>query len=140
MRSLHKDTIFTTLRYLLAPKAALGERIVVSKLALRGIYRIDVLLGMVMQINLVLKGMIWLIKLLRLYRLMCSTVPIICNSTEESDETFELKLAKLAGVLHILGKMRCRKPGNPFHIYFLGSNTFLDLGSVDNLVFSWASA
>lgn len=38
MKSLHKVTIFTTLRYLLVPKVAPHERILVTKLGLTGIY------------------------------------------------------------------------------------------------------
>ncbi|CAL5430344.1 unnamed protein product [Camellia sinensis] len=39
MKSLHKVTIFTTFRYLLVPRVAPHERIVVSKLGLKGAYR-----------------------------------------------------------------------------------------------------
>ncbi|KAL6970085.1 Potassium transporter [Sarracenia purpurea var. burkii] len=38
MKSLHKVTIFTTLRYLLVPKVAPHERVVVNKLGLEGVY------------------------------------------------------------------------------------------------------
>lgn len=38
IRSLHNVTIFTTLRYLLVPKVAPGERIVVNRLGLKGVY------------------------------------------------------------------------------------------------------
>ncbi|XP_044493809.1 probable potassium transporter 17 isoform X2 [Mangifera indica] len=38
IRSLHNVTIFTTLRYLLVPKVAPGQRIVVNRLGLKGVY------------------------------------------------------------------------------------------------------
>ncbi|KAI7993275.1 putative potassium transporter 17 [Camellia lanceoleosa] len=45
MKSLHKVTIFTTFQYLLVPRVVPHERIVVSKLGLKGVYRCVVQYG-----------------------------------------------------------------------------------------------
>lgn len=103
MRSLHKVTVFTTLRYLLVPKVAPGERIVVSKLGLGGVYRCVIRYGYADKLSLEEDDLVnQVIQSLRHHMLHCSNH----NSTEESDEISELEEAMLAGVVHIRGKTR----------------------------------
>lgn len=45
MKSLHNVTIFTTLRYLLVPKVAPHERIIITKSEIKGIYRCTIQYG-----------------------------------------------------------------------------------------------
>ncbi|GLT58414.1 hypothetical protein SLA2020_313070 [Shorea laevis] len=52
MRSLHKVTIFTTLRYLLVPKVDPDERIIVNKLGLEGVYQCRIQYGYADSLNL----------------------------------------------------------------------------------------
>ncbi|XP_055800448.1 probable potassium transporter 17 [Solanum dulcamara] len=101
MRSLHKVTVFTTLRYLLVPKVAPGERIVVSKLGLRGVYRCVIRYGYAVKFSLEGDDLVnQVIQCLRAHVLHCS------NSLEVDDEVSELEEAKLAGVVHIRRKTR----------------------------------
>ncbi|XP_025886352.2 probable potassium transporter 17 isoform X2 [Solanum lycopersicum] len=101
MRSLHKVTVFTTLRYLLVPKVAPGERIVVSKLGLRGVYRCVIRYGYADKLSLEGDDLVnQVIQSLRSHVLHCS------NSLEVDTEVSELDEAKLAGVVHIRGKTR----------------------------------
>ncbi|KAJ6910896.1 potassium transporter 17 isoform X2 [Populus alba x Populus x berolinensis] len=80
MKSLHKVTIFTTLRYLLVPKVAAHERIVVNKLGLEGIY-----------------GCVYLQN--------CSSC-LTSEHHEVQEEISAFEEAKRAGVVHIRGKTR----------------------------------
>ncbi|KAG5608545.1 hypothetical protein H5410_019826 [Solanum commersonii] len=101
MKSLHKVTVFTTLRYLLVPKVAPGERFVVSKLGLRGVYRCVIRYGYADKLSLEGDDLVnQVIQSLRAHVLHCS------NSLEVDDEVSELEEAKLAGVVHIRGKTR----------------------------------
>ncbi|XP_009617722.1 probable potassium transporter 17 isoform X2 [Nicotiana tomentosiformis] len=103
MRSLHKVTVFTTLRYFLVPKVAPGERIVVSKLGLKGVYRCVIRYGYADKLSLEGDDLVnQVVESLRAHLLQCSNH----NSTEEEDEIPELEEAKLAGVVHIRGKTR----------------------------------
>ncbi|KAL3338709.1 hypothetical protein AABB24_027700, partial [Solanum stoloniferum] len=101
MRSLHKVTVFTTLHYLLVPKVAPDERIVVSKLGLTGVYRCVIRYGYADKLSLEGDDLVnQVIQSLRAHVLHCS------NSLEVDNEVSELEEAKLAGVVHIRGKTR----------------------------------
>ncbi|XVE74581.1 hypothetical protein DITRI_Ditri12bG0028800 [Diplodiscus trichospermus] len=115
MRSLHKVTIFTTLRYLLVPKVAQQERIVVKKLGLKGVYACVIQYGYADSLNL--EGDDFVSQVMDSLKLLiesCSScLPSAASQVEE--EISELSEAKMAGVIHVRGKVR-------FHI---GKNTSL---------------
>ncbi|KAE8667268.1 putative potassium transporter 4 [Hibiscus syriacus] len=114
-RSLHKVTIFTTLRYLLVPKVAPQERIVVKKLGLRGVYACVIQYGYADSVNLGGDDFV--------SRVMDSLRVHIENSsgclpsvlTQGREEISELREVEIAGVIHVRGKAR-------FHV---GKNTSL---------------
>ncbi|XP_057544360.1 probable potassium transporter 17 isoform X2 [Amaranthus tricolor] len=106
MKSLHKVTIFTTLRYLLVPKVAPHERILISKLGLKGIYGCVIQYGyadslhleggnFVNQVNTYLKDYIT-----HYSGHLPSDVMVI------HEELSNLQEAKNLGVVHVRGKTR----------------------------------
>lgn len=102
MKSLHKITIFTTLRYLLVPKVAPNERIVVKKLGLKGVYGCLIQYGYADSLNI--DGddsATQVIDSLRAYLQNNSN----CLQGEEEGVS-ELEEARMAGVVHIRGKTR----------------------------------
>lgn len=111
MRSLHKVTIFTTLRYLLVPKVALHERIVVKKLGLRGVYACVIQYGYADSLNLGGDNFVsQVLDSLQEHIENGSSLPSDHTSVQEISELSE---AKTAGIIHVRGKAR-------FHI---GKNT-----------------
>lgn len=106
MKSLHKVTIFTTLRYLLVPKVAPHERILISKLGLKGIYGCVIQYGyadslhleggnFVNQVNTYLKDYI---------THYSGHLPSDVMAIHE--ELSNLQEAKNVGVVHVRGKTR----------------------------------
>ncbi|KAF8389651.1 hypothetical protein HHK36_024170 [Tetracentron sinense] len=105
MRSLHKVTVFTTLRYLLVPKVAKHERIVIHKLGLEGVYGCVIKYGYADSLNLEGDNFVSQVtdSLRALLQKSSSRLPIPMSMEEEM---LELEQAKLAGVVHIRGKTR----------------------------------
>eukprot|EP00258_Populus_trichocarpa_P049650 XP_024465669.1 probable potassium transporter 17 isoform X4 [Populus trichocarpa] len=106
MKSLHRVTIFTTLRYLLVPKVAAHERIVVNKLGLEGVYGCVIQYGYADSLNL--EGDDFLSQVsdsLQLCIQNCSG-GVTSDHEEVQEEISTFEEAKLAGVVHIRGKTR----------------------------------
>ncbi|XP_043715475.1 probable potassium transporter 17 [Telopea speciosissima] len=102
-RSLHRVTIFTTLRYSLVPKVAQHEKITVKKLGLQGLYQCTIHYGYADSINL--EGYDFIDQITDSLRYhSSSSLPSGPLSIEE--ETQELERAKQAGVAHIRGKTK----------------------------------
>ncbi|KAI7994681.1 putative potassium transporter 17 [Camellia lanceoleosa] len=112
-RALHKEHeissqgyYFHYLRYLLVPRVAPHERIVVSKLGLKGYT--DVWFNMVMLILLILKKTIFVsqvIDRLRAHILNGSDYATSVTS-ELEEEMSDMEEAKLTGAVHVRGKTR----------------------------------
>ncbi|KAL9454069.1 hypothetical protein AB3S75_009634 [Citrus x aurantiifolia] len=106
MRSLHKVTIFTTLRYLLVPKVAPEERIIVRKLGLKGVYGCVIQYGYADTLNL--EGNDFVNQVTDCLRehiekyLDCLT----SNPADIQEEISALEEAKLSDVIHVRGKTR----------------------------------
>ncbi|KAJ6903289.1 hypothetical protein NC651_020711 [Populus alba x Populus x berolinensis] len=106
MKSLHKVTIFTTLRYLLVPKVAAHERIVVNKLGLEGIYGCVIQYGYADSLNLQGDDIVSQVTdSLQVYLQNCSSC-LTSEHHEVQEEISAFEEAKLAGVVHIRGKTR----------------------------------
>ncbi|GLT90615.1 hypothetical protein SLE2022_085380 [Rubroshorea leprosula] len=106
MRSLHKVTIFTTLRYLLVPKVDPHERIIVSKLELEGIYRCLIQYGYADSLNL--GGDDFVSQVTQSLQAHAEN-GLGCLPSEPLQalpEISELGEAKMAGMVHIRGKTR----------------------------------
>ncbi|KAJ6981893.1 hypothetical protein NC653_025095 [Populus alba x Populus x berolinensis] len=106
MKSLHTVTIFTTLRYLLVPKVAAHERIVLNKLGLEGVYGCVIQYGYADSLNL--EGDDFLSQVtdsLQLCIQNCSGC-VTSDHEEVQKEISAFEEAKLAGVVHIRGKTR----------------------------------
>lgn len=106
VKSLHKVTIFTTLSYLLVPKVAPHERIVVKKLGIRGLYGCVIQYGYADSLNIE-RGDDFVSQVLHSLEVQ------INNSSDEitsisylDEEISDLQEAKLAGVVHVRGKTR----------------------------------
>ncbi|MBA0580897.1 hypothetical protein Gorai_023097, partial [Gossypium raimondii] len=105
MRSLHKVTIFTTLRYLLVPKVSPHERIVVKKLGLRGVYACVIQYGYADSLNLEGDNFVsQVLDSLQEHIENCSSLP--SDHMPVQEEISELCEAKTAGVIHVRGKAR----------------------------------
>ncbi|KAJ4849260.1 putative potassium transporter 17 [Turnera subulata] len=102
MKSLHKVTIFTTLRYLLVPKVAPHERIVVNKLGLKGVYGCVIQYGYADSLNL--EGEDFVNQVTDCLRGHIQSYS--GNPQEAQEEISSFEEAKLAGVVHIRGKTR----------------------------------
>lgn len=108
MRSLHKVTVFTTLRYLLVPKVAAHERVVVRKLGLKGVYGCVIQYGYADSLSLEGDLVAQVTNSLRTHILYNSaennltSVPI----EEDNEEIRDLEEARDAGVVHVRGKTR----------------------------------
>lgn len=106
MRSLHKVTIFTTLRYLLVPKVGPEERIIVRKLGLKGVYGCVIQYGYADTLNL--EGNDFVNQVTDCLRehiekyLDC----LPSNSIDIQEEISALEEAKLSDVIHVRGKTR----------------------------------
>ncbi|KAJ8760591.1 hypothetical protein K2173_015258 [Erythroxylum novogranatense] len=103
MKSLHKVTIFTTLRYLLVPKVAPHERILIKKLGIKGVYGCVIQYGYADSLNL--EGADFVNQVTNSLRLHIQNSSVN-NSEEIEEEIFAFEEAKLAGVIHIRGKTR----------------------------------
>ncbi|XP_061367058.1 probable potassium transporter 17 [Gastrolobium bilobum] len=106
MKSLHKVTIFTTLRYLLVPKVASHERIVIRKSNLKGVYLCVIQYGYADTLDLAGDDFVGqVISSLALHVQNCS-----CNLSSDSqvigEEISSLEEARCSGVVHVRGKTR----------------------------------
>lgn len=106
MKSLHKVTIFTTLRYFLVPKVATHERIVINKLGLKGIYGCVIQYGYADFLNL--KGDDFVSEVTNSLRehIQNCRISLPSDPQEVHEEISAFEEAKLAGVVHIRGKTR----------------------------------
>ncbi|CAL5354518.1 unnamed protein product [Camellia sinensis] len=106
MKSLHKVTIFTTFRCLLVPRVAPHERIVVSKLGLKGVYRCVVQYGYANSLDLEGDGFVsQVIDRLRAHIQNGSDYATSVTS-ELEEEMSDMEEAKLSGAVHVQGKTR----------------------------------
>jgi KUP system potassium uptake protein len=108
MKSLHKVTIFTTLRYSLVPKVAPHERIVIKKLGLKGVYGCVVHYGYADSLNLDGDDFVGQVTAsLRVHIQNCSDgLPSSPVDLEIQEEISYLEQAKEAGVAYVRGKTR----------------------------------
>ncbi|PON79234.1 Potassium transporter [Parasponia andersonii] len=106
MKSLHKVTIFTTLRYLLVPKVAPHESIVVNKLGNRGVYGCVIQYGYADPLNL--EGDDFVRRVISsLQALIQNNSGCLPSDTSDIQEQIsDLEEAWSAGVVHVRGKTR----------------------------------
>ncbi|CAL2232703.1 unnamed protein product [Prunus armeniaca] len=106
MKSLHQVTMFTTLRYLLVPKVAPHERIVVKKLGLKGVYGCVIQYGYADPLNLEGDDFVSQVtNSLQAHIQNCSG-RLPSNPSEIQEEISYLEEARSAGVVHVRGKTR----------------------------------
>ena len=106
MKSLHKVTIFTTLRYLLVPKVAPHERIVVNKLGYRGIYGCVIQYGYADPLNLEGDDFVRQVISSLQAHIQNNSGCLSSDTSEIHEQTFDLEEARNAGVVHVRGKTR----------------------------------
>ncbi|KAK4743034.1 hypothetical protein SAY87_001035 [Trapa incisa] len=107
MRSLHRVTIFTTLRYLMVPKVALHERIVVRKLGLDGIYACVIQYGYADSLNLEGNELVSQVtRCLQDHIASPSEFEPPSDPQELELEVSIIEQAKCQGVVHVRGKTR----------------------------------
>ncbi|CAJ2677751.1 unnamed protein product [Trifolium pratense] len=106
MKSLHKVTVFTTLRYLLVPKVAPHERIVIRKSNLKGVYCCVIQYGYADTLNI--EGDDFLDQVIKSLKMHIQNCPDNLSSDSQSieEEVASLEEARLAGVVHVRGKTR----------------------------------
>lgn len=106
MRSLHKVTIFTTLRYLLVPKVAPHERIVIKKSNLKGLYCCVIQYGYADALNI--EGDDFVGQVINSLTMHIQNFPNNCSSDSQEikDEISRLEEARFAGIVHVRGKTR----------------------------------
>lgn len=104
MRSLHKVTIFTTLRYLLVPKVSPHERILVRKLGLKGVYGCVINYGYADSLNL--EGDDLVTQVTNCLKEHVQNFSGPSDPMEIQEEITYLEEAKQSGVVHIRGKTR----------------------------------
>ncbi|XP_077236228.1 putative potassium transporter 17 [Tasmannia lanceolata] len=102
MHSLHKVTVFTTLRYLLVAKVTSKERIVVKRLGLTGVYGCTIQYGYADSLDL--EGDDFVSQVADSLRAHIQKGTDGLSSIEE--DILELEKAKLEGVVHVQGKTR----------------------------------
>ncbi|XP_057486166.1 LOW QUALITY PROTEIN: probable potassium transporter 17 [Actinidia eriantha] len=112
MKSLHKVTVFTTLEYLLVPKVAPHERIVVNKLGLKGVYGCVLQYGYADSLNLLGDDFVSQVTDSLRAHIENSSGLVPSVPLEVEEEISDMEEAKVAGVVHIRGKTR----------FFIGKN------------------
>ncbi|KAL3731241.1 hypothetical protein ACJRO7_028161 [Eucalyptus globulus] len=99
MRSLHKVTVFTTLRYLLVPKVAPHERIVVNKVGPKGVYGCVIQYGYADSHNHEGDDLVTQVTNVPIAHLqICSSFSLPGSPEEVHQEVAYIEEAKLAGV------------------------------------------
>ncbi|KAM5566574.1 putative potassium transporter 17 [Rosa sericea] len=106
MKSLHQVTMFTTLRYLLVPKVAPHERIVISKLGLKGVYGCVIQYGYADPLNLEGEEFVSQVTNSLLAHIQDSSGCLPSDPAEIQQEMSNLEEAMSAGIVHIRGKTR----------------------------------
>lgn len=106
MKSLHKVTIFTTLRYLLVSKVAPHERIIIKKLGLKGVYGCVIQYGYADSLNLEGDDFVSQVTNSLHMHLQGCLDGLTYDPVEIQEEIFDLEQAKQAGVVHVRGKTR----------------------------------
>ncbi|WVZ26385.1 hypothetical protein V8G54_004929 [Vigna mungo] len=107
MKSLHKVTVFTTLRYLLVPKVAPQDRIVIKKSNLKGVYCCMIQYGYADALNLEGDHFVdQVISSLGKHIQKHQSPENLSDSEETDEETSNLEEARLSGVVHVRGKTR----------------------------------
>ncbi|KAJ7942767.1 Potassium transporter [Quillaja saponaria] len=106
MKSFHKVTVFTTLRYLLIPKVAPHERIFVKRMGLKGIYGCVIQFGYADSLDLEGDDFEGQITKTLLVHVKNSSCCLPSDSEEIAEEISNLEDASSAGVVHIRGKTR----------------------------------
>lgn len=106
MKSLHKVTIFTTLRYLLVPKVAPHERIVIKKSNLKGVYCCVIQYGYADALNI--EGDDFVDQVINSLKIHIQNCPDNLSSDSQviAEEVSSLEEARHAGVVHVRGKTR----------------------------------
>ncbi|GAV89156.1 K_trans domain-containing protein [Cephalotus follicularis] len=106
MRSLHKVTIFTTLRYLLVPKVDPHKRIVVKSMGLKGVYGCVIQYGYADSLNF--EGDDFVNQVTYSLGLHIQKYPgnLPSDPLQVGEEISNFEEAKLAGVVHVRGKTR----------------------------------
>ncbi|KAK7359535.1 hypothetical protein VNO77_01496 [Canavalia gladiata] len=105
MKSLHKVTIFTTLQYLLVPKVAPHERIVIKKSNLKGVYCCVIRYGYADALNL--EGDHFVDQVINSLTLHIQNFQDdVSSDSQEVEEISSLEEARHAGVVHVRGKTR----------------------------------
>lgn len=106
MKSFPKVTIFTTLRYLLVPKVASPDRIVVNKLGLKGMYRCVIQYGYADPLNFEGDDFVrQVIETLQAH-IMNGSSSLPSDPLKIDEQVSELEEARNAGVAHVRGKAR----------------------------------
>lgn len=105
MKSLHKVTVFTTLRYLLVPKVAPHERVIIKKLSLKGVYGCVIRYGYADSLSLEGDFVNQVTESLRAL-IHYGTENATVVPLQEEEEIREMEEARSAGVVHIRGKTR----------------------------------
>ncbi|XP_047155907.1 probable potassium transporter 17 isoform X2 [Vigna umbellata] len=107
MKSLHKVTVFTTLRYLLVPKVAPQDRIVIKKSNLKGVYCCMIQYGYADALNLEGDHFVdQVISSLAKHIQKHQSPENLSDSEETEEEASNLEEARVAGVVHVRGKTR----------------------------------
>lgn len=106
MKSLHKVTIFTTLQYLLVPKVAPHERIVINKLGYRGIYGCVIRYGYADPLNLEGDDFVTQVISSLQEHIQNSSGYLSSDTSEIREQISDLEEARNAGVVHVRGKTR----------------------------------
>ncbi|KAK9670034.1 hypothetical protein RND81_13G172300 [Saponaria officinalis] len=101
MKSLHKVTIFTTLRYLLVPKVSPNERILITKLGLPGIYGCTIQYGYADSLRLEGGNFVD-----HVYGCLQAYIRESEGGPSIEDEIRNFEEAKNAGHVHVRGKTR----------------------------------
>ncbi|GAB4845442.1 Probable potassium transporter 17 [Ancistrocladus abbreviatus] len=105
LKSLHKFTVFTTLQYLLVPKVAPHERILVRKLSIKGVYSCVIQYGY--HDSLELEGDEFVNRVMDSLRAHLADSPIdaLSNEQEIKEEACLMEEdAKRNDIVHVLGK------------------------------------
>jgi KUP system potassium uptake protein len=106
MKSLHQVTMFTTLRYLLVPKVAPHERIVVNKLGLKGVYGCVIQYGYADPLNLEGDDFVSQVTNSLLAHIQDGSGCLPSDPAEIQREISYLEEARSAGIVHVRGKTR----------------------------------
>lgn len=104
MRSLHRVTIFTTLRYFLVAKVPPQERIVVKRLGIRGVYSCIIQYGYTDSLDL--EGDLVAQVVISLQAHLQNISNEVLSNTASMEDVSELAMAKEEGIVHVRGKTR----------------------------------